>query len=301
MNSETNVIDEMKYRNVPVNILNIYNGKLTTADEAVKKIKSGDNVVIQPGCAVPLELVRAMVKRKNELEDVIIYHILIVGKLPYVEPGMESHFKHKAFFIGANTRKAVHEGRAEFIPIFLSEVPLLFKRGIIPVDIALLNVSLPDEHGFCSYGVDVGTIKTAAEKAKIICGLDKGQAHGIIHDILMNMINNLNSKIVDSLDFYSNHYSEYGPINEIILCGGGANIKNLEQVISESCNIPVKMGNVFTHITNELDKPVKDITQNNNSFPNHKNSQSVVLKTDISMAYSTAIGLALRGFFIKTI
>jgi len=168
MNSETNVIDEMKYRNVPVNILNIYNGKLTTADEAVKKIKSGDNVVIQPGCAVPLELVRAMVKRKNELEDVIIYHILIVGKLPYVEPGMESHFKHKAFFIGANTRKAVHEGRAEFIPIFLSEVPLLFKRGIIPVDIALLNVSLPDEHGFCSYGVDVGTIKTAAEKAKII-------------------------------------------------------------------------------------------------------------------------------------
>jgi len=143
--------------------------------------------------------------------------------------------------------------------------------------------------------------RSQAEKAKIICGLDKGQAHGIIHDILMNMINNLNNKIVDSLDFYSNHYSEYGPINEIILCGGGANIKNLEQVISESCNIPVKMGNVFTHITNELDKPVKDITQNNNSFPNHKNSQSVVLKTDISMAYSTAIGLALRGFFIKTI
>jgi 4-hydroxybutyrate CoA-transferase len=109
-----------------------------------------------------------MVRRKDELKDVTIYHILIVGELPYVEPGMEKHFKHKAFFTGANVRKAVHEGRAEFIPIFLSEVPLLFKRGIIPVDVALLNLSLPDEHGFCSYGVDVGTIKSAAEKAKII-------------------------------------------------------------------------------------------------------------------------------------
>jgi len=161
-------VEEIRKKNLPTNLYNIYSKKLTTSDEAVKKIKSGDNIVIQPGCAVPLELVRAMVRRKDELENVTIYHILIVGELPYVDPGMEKHFKHKAFFTGANVRKAVHEGRAEFIPIFLSEVPLLFKRNIIPVDIALLNVSPPDEHGFCSYGVDVGTIKTAAEKAKIV-------------------------------------------------------------------------------------------------------------------------------------
>jgi acetyl-CoA hydrolase len=162
------IVEDIKQRNIPANILNIYNKKLTTADEAVKQIKSGDNVVVQPGCAVPLQLVRAMVKRKNELENVTLYHILIVGDLPYVEPGMENHFRHKAFFIGANTRKAVHEGRAEFIPIFLSELPLLFKRDIITVNVALLNLSPPDEHGFCSYGVDVGTIKTAAERSKII-------------------------------------------------------------------------------------------------------------------------------------
>ncbi|MCW8805255.1 MAG: 4-hydroxybutyrate CoA-transferase [Ignavibacteriaceae bacterium] len=161
-------VEEIRKKNLPANLYNIYSRKLTTSDEAVKKIKSGDNVVIQPGCAVPRELVRAMVRRKDELENVSIYHILIVGDLPYVNPGMEKHFKHKAFFTGANVRKAVHEGRAEFIPIFLSEVPLLFKRNIINVDIALLNVSPPDEHGFCSYGVDVGTIKTAADKAKII-------------------------------------------------------------------------------------------------------------------------------------
>jgi len=161
-------VEEIRQKKLPANLYNIYSKKLTTADEAVKRIKSGDNVVIQPGCAVPLELVRAMVRRKDELENVTIYHILIVGELPYVNPGMEKHFKHKAFFVGANVRKALHEGRAEFIPIFLSEVPLLFKRNIIPVDVVLLNVSPPDEHGFCSYGVDVGTIKTAADKAKII-------------------------------------------------------------------------------------------------------------------------------------
>jgi 4-hydroxybutyrate CoA-transferase len=161
-------VEEIRKKNLPSNLYNIYSKKLTSADEAVKRIKSGDNIVIQPGCAVPLELVRAMVRRKDELENVTIYHILIVGDLPYVNPGMEKHFKHKAFFTGANARKAVQEGRAEFIPIFLSEVPLLFKRNIIPVDVALLNVSPPDEHGFCSFGVDVGTIKTAADKAKIV-------------------------------------------------------------------------------------------------------------------------------------
>ena len=160
---------EVKFKdNIPTNILRIYNQKLTTADEAIREIKSGDHVVVQPGCACPNELIRALVNRKDELEDVTVYHILVVGDLPYVNPGMEKHFKHKAFFIGANTRKAVNDGRAEYIPIFLSEVPLLFKLGRIKTDVALLNVSPPDEHGFCSYGVDVGTIKTPAEKSKTI-------------------------------------------------------------------------------------------------------------------------------------
>ena len=154
--------------NIPTNLLRIYNQKLTTAEEAVKHIKSGDHIVVQPGCACPNELVRAMVKRKDELENVTLYHILIVGDLPYLHPGMERHFKHKAFFIGSNARKAINEGRSEFIPIFLSEVPLLFKLGRINTDVALINVSPPDEHGFCSYGVDVGTIKTPTEKSKII-------------------------------------------------------------------------------------------------------------------------------------
>ncbi|MCL6494244.1 MAG: 4-hydroxybutyrate CoA-transferase [Ignavibacterium sp.] len=161
--------EEVSYKQfIPTNILRVYNSKLVSADEAIKHIKSGDNIVVQPGCAAPMELIRALVRRKDELSDITIYHILIVGELPYLQPGMEKHFKHKAFFIGANSRQAVNDGRAEFIPIFLSEVPLLFKSGQIRSDVALLNVSPPDEHGFCSYGVDVGTIKTPAEKSRLI-------------------------------------------------------------------------------------------------------------------------------------
>jgi len=145
-----------------------YNSKLVTANEAVMHVKSGDSIIVQPGCSAPLVILNAMVERKDELTDVMMYHILIVGEVPYLKPGMEKHFKHRAFFIGANSRKAVNEGRAEFIPIFLSEVTLLFKNGILPVDIAFINVSPPDEHGFCSYGIDVGNIKTPTEKATIV-------------------------------------------------------------------------------------------------------------------------------------
>jgi acetyl-CoA hydrolase len=162
-------IDDIKVgKPKPATWIQKYNSKITSASEALKAVKSGDNVIVQPGCAAPFELIKAMVDRKDELEDVTVFHILIVGDLPYTKPGMEKHFKHKAFFIGGNTRKAVNEGRAEFVPIFLSEVTLLFKKGVLDCDVALIHVSPPDEHGFCSYGIDVGNIKTPAEKAKIV-------------------------------------------------------------------------------------------------------------------------------------
>ncbi|MEW6701447.1 MAG: acetyl-CoA hydrolase/transferase C-terminal domain-containing protein [Bacteroidota bacterium] len=163
-----------------------YSGRLVSADEAVKVIKSRDKIIIQPGCAAPLELINAMVRRKDELSDVEIYHVLVVGDLPYTKEGMEKHFRHKAFFIGGNTRKAVNEGRAEFIPIFLSEVTMLFKRGVIQADVAMIHVSPPDEHGFCSYGIDVGNIKTPAEKAKCVIAqvnrqMPRGLGNSFIH------------------------------------------------------------------------------------------------------------------------
>lgn len=161
--------DEHKVtKNLTANLLNTYYKKVVTADDAVKVIKSGDNIMVQPGCAVPLVLINAMVKRKEELFDVKMHHILTFGKVPYFDKGMEDHFRHVAYFIGANARLAVNEGRADHVPIFLSEVPLLFTQGVVPLDVALIHVSPPDEHGFCSYGVDVGVIKSTADKAKVI-------------------------------------------------------------------------------------------------------------------------------------
>lgn len=157
-----------------------YTSRLMSSDDAVKVIKSNDKIAVQPGCAAPLTLINSMVKRKDELENVELYHILVVGDLPYVKPGMEKHFRHKAFFIGSNTRQAVNEGRADFIPIFLNEVTLLYKNGIIVPDVALIHVSPPDEHGFCSFGIDVGNIKTAAEKSKcVIAQVNKQMPRGL--------------------------------------------------------------------------------------------------------------------------
>lgn len=179
-----------------------YNSKLVSADEAVKVIKSKDKIVVQPGCAAPLELINAMVRRKDELSDVEIYHILVVGDLPYVKPGMEKHFRHKAFFIGGNTRTAVNEGRAEFIPIFLSEVTMLFKRDVLKADVALIHVSPPDEHGFCSYGIDVGNIKTPAEKSKCIIALvnkqmPRGLGNSFIHINKINYIVEIDKPLLE--------------------------------------------------------------------------------------------------------
>jgi len=162
-------IEDFKTTNsIPFNILKTYTQKIVSADEAVKVIKSGDKILAHSNCAFPHVLIDALVRRKDELENVEIMHALAVGNVSYLAPGLEKHFRHNAFFIGSNTRAAVREGRADFTPIFLYETPLLFSKGIIKLDAAFIHVSPPDEHGFCSFGVEVGLTKTGAEKAKVI-------------------------------------------------------------------------------------------------------------------------------------
>jgi 4-hydroxybutyrate CoA-transferase len=148
--------------------LDKYLSKRRTAEEAVKVIRSGDCVYIHPGCAAPGQLVKAMVDRAPELRKVKVIHILTGGIADYVRPEMAESFRHVALFSGANVRDAINEGRADFVPIFLSEIESLFSSRVLPVDVALIHVSPPDEHGFCSFGVGVDTTKTAAECARIV-------------------------------------------------------------------------------------------------------------------------------------
>lgn len=148
--------------------LETYRRKRCSADEAVQCIRDGSTVYIHPGCAAPERLVDAMVRRGPQLREVKVIHLLTAGSAAYARPEMAGHFRHVAFFAGANVRDALNEGRADFIPIFLGEIEALFRSGSIAVEVALIHVSLPDEHGFCSYGVGVDTTKAAAEHAQMV-------------------------------------------------------------------------------------------------------------------------------------
>ena len=168
-------------------LLKNYAQKVVTAEEAVKVLKSNDNVVIHSNCALPFKLIDAMVARKDELENVKLFHALSVGKLPYFEPGMEKHFRHYSTFMGSEARKAFGRGDADFIPVYLYEVPLLFSTGIIKPNVALIHVSPPDEHGFCSYGVEVGITKSPAEKSEIIIAQVNKQMPRVLGDSFIHI------------------------------------------------------------------------------------------------------------------
>lgn len=151
-----------------MNWIDQYNRKRTTAEEAVRCIKSGDRVFVHPGCCTPEHVISAMVARKNELENVEVCHILTQGRAGYAEPGMEGHFRHRSFFTGGNVREAVNAGRADQVHIFLSEIEDLYLSGEMTIDVALIQVSPPDEHGFLSYGVGVDVTMSAAQVAKVV-------------------------------------------------------------------------------------------------------------------------------------
>jgi len=145
-----------------------YKNKLQTAEEALLCVRSGMRVYIQPGCAEPETLVEALMRRAPFVEDVEIVHMMTMGAAPYVAREMAGHFRHNAMFIGPNVREAINEGRADYTPIYLSEIEGLFESGAMPIDVALLTLSLPDSHGFCSFGVGVDTSLTAAKCARYV-------------------------------------------------------------------------------------------------------------------------------------
>ncbi len=151
-----------------------YKNKLVSAAEALKIVKSGDRVVIGHACGEPPALVAALVDRASELRNVEIVHMVAMGPAKYAQPGMESSFRHNALFVGGSTRKGVEEKRADYTPCFFSEIPRLFRDGFLPVDVALIQVTPPDEQGFCSFGVSVDYTQTATECAKfVICQVNE--------------------------------------------------------------------------------------------------------------------------------
>jgi 4-hydroxybutyrate CoA-transferase len=146
----------------------IYQTRTVSADEAVRKIQSGQRVFLTGNCSTPKEVLSALVRHAPNLRNVEICQALSVGAADYVGPEMEGHLRVNTMFISANIRSAVQAGRVDFTPVLLSEFPLLFKNRVLPLDVALVHVSPPDEHGFCSFGIECGLTKSPAESAKVI-------------------------------------------------------------------------------------------------------------------------------------
>ncbi len=146
----------------------LYQSRICSPEEAVRNIQSNQRIFLTGNCSVPQMTLKALVNYAPNLHNVEICQALSVGPADYVAPGMEEHLRVNTMFVSDNIRKAVHEGRADFTPVLLSEFTLLFKNKILPIDVALVHVSPPDEHGFCSLGIEVGLTKSPAESAKVV-------------------------------------------------------------------------------------------------------------------------------------
>ncbi|HET7685539.1 MAG TPA: acetyl-CoA hydrolase/transferase C-terminal domain-containing protein [Candidatus Limnocylindria bacterium] len=142
--------------------------RLVSPLEAVAGIRSLQQVFVHGGAATPTALLEALVGRADELHDVGLIHFHTQGPAPHLAPEMAGHFRHRALFIGANAREAVNAGRADYVPVFLSDVPELFTCGVLPLDAALINVSPPDAHGYCSLGTSVDAALAATRAAKTV-------------------------------------------------------------------------------------------------------------------------------------
>jgi len=145
-----------------------YQSRFVSAEQAVGAIHSGQRVFLTGNCSVPQLLLTALVERSDSLDNVEMIQVLTVGPAPQAAPEMRGHLNINTLFISDNIRPAVQEGRADFTPCLLSEIPLLFRNGPLKLDVALIHVSPPDEHGFCSLGLEAGLTKTPAQTARIV-------------------------------------------------------------------------------------------------------------------------------------
>ncbi len=157
-----------------------------TAEQAVSIIQSGNRVFIHSAAAAPQALIAAMTARAPELRHVEIVQMHTEGPAPYTDPALAASFRVNAVFVGANVRRAVQEGRADYLPVFLSEVPSLFRKGVLPIDVALITVSPPDAHGFCSLGTSVDISRAAVQTARHVVAqvnkyMPRSHGDGLIH------------------------------------------------------------------------------------------------------------------------
>ncbi|MCA9627757.1 MAG: acetyl-CoA hydrolase/transferase family protein, partial [Myxococcales bacterium] len=213
-----------------------YTDKLVSVESAIKRIPPGARILIASGAAEPLGLVDGLVSYGDHLVGNEIVHLLTLGPAPYVAPGLERRFRHKAFFIGANVRSAVQEGRADFMPVFLSEIPRLIREGHVPIQVALIQVSPPDRHGYVSLGVSVDIVHAGVDAADLILAevnpnMPRALGDSFIH---MSRIHALVATEAPLLELEAN------PQSEVCLEIG----RNVAKLIPDGSTIQVGIGSI---------------------------------------------------------
>lgn len=208
---------------------------LMKAEEAVKLIESGNRVLIQGGSATPQTLVRAMVDRAPELRGVEIVHLHTEGECGYTAPEVRDSFQTNAFFIGGNIRKRIGD-TADYIPIFLSDIPSLFRQGYMTIDVVLVNVSSPDKHGFCSLGVSIDIVISAIEQGKKVIAQINSRMPRTFGDALVHL-NNFSACV--SVEEEIHEMKLAAPTEEEILIG-----KNIAEIIEDGATLQMGIGGI---------------------------------------------------------
>ncbi len=165
-----------------------FSAKVMSAEDAVKRIRNGNRVFVSGNASVPRTVVEALMDRRD-LEDIQIVHLLAFGGTPYVEQEFCQRFRHNALFIGATAREAINDGRADYTPIHLSDVGRLFRTGRMRLDVAIVQVSPPDEHGYCSFGMSTDVVKAAAESARVVIAEVNARTPRTLGDCFIHMSN----------------------------------------------------------------------------------------------------------------
>ena len=218
--------------------------KAVTAAEAVKVIKSHNRIYIQAAAAAPQELINAMTARHEELRGVEVCHLHTEGDAPYADTKYKDSFHVNSLFIGKNVRHTIKAGNGSYTPVFLSEVPNLFKRNILPVDVALIQVSTPDKHGYCSLGVSVEAILAVIDNAKHVIAqineqMPRVHGEGIIH------ISELDTFVEVNMPIHEHNLAEPTPIENKI---GGF----IAELIEDRSTLQMGIGNIPNAVLHKL-------------------------------------------------
>ncbi len=197
------------------NVLAEFAPRIVSAEEAVKHIKNGQRVALSHAAGTPQMCVEALVNQANLFQNVEIYHMLCLGEGKYMAPEMAPHFRHVTNFVGGNSRKAIAENRADFIPAFFYEVPSMIRKDIIHIDVAIVQLSMPDENGYCSFGVSCDYTKQAAESAQLVIGEINRQTPYVHGDNLIH-ISQLDYIVEADYPVYTLPQAKVGEVEEAI-------------------------------------------------------------------------------------